>query len=113
VFRQSWIFPSVLRNARLLASLLAQKSITAHDRRHHLGWVRCTGQSCAPGGAYASGDDRRPAHPSRAQEASGTDVHFFVWVIWILITVFIDIFSRHDLPGWAKALLSWNVEPHR
>jgi len=36
-----------------------------------------------------------------------------VWVIWILITVFIDIFRRHDLPGWAKALLSWNVEPHR
>jgi len=34
-----------MRNARLLASLLAQKSITAHDRRHHLGWVRCTGQS--------------------------------------------------------------------
>jgi hypothetical protein len=27
-----------------------------------------------------------------------------VWVIWILITVFIDIFRRHDLPGWAKAL---------
>jgi hypothetical protein len=31
-----------VRNARLLAALLAPKSITAHDRGHHLGWVRCT-----------------------------------------------------------------------
>ena len=31
---------------------------------------------------------------------------FFLWVIWIwiLITVFIDIFRSHDLSGWAKAL---------
>jgi ABC-type multidrug transport system fused ATPase/permease subunit len=31
---------------------------------------------------------------------------FFAWVawIWILITVFIDIFRSHDLGGWAKAL---------
>ena len=30
----------------------------------------------------------------------------FLWVIWIwiLITVFIDIFRSHDLSGWAKAL---------
>ena len=29
----------------------------------------------------------------------------FSWVIWfqILIIIFIDIFRRHDLPGWAKA----------
>jgi len=27
-----------------------------------------------------------------------------VWVIWILITVFIDIFRLHDLPGLTKAL---------
>jgi hypothetical protein len=29
---------------------------------------------------------------------------FFLWVIWfwILITVFIDIFRRHDLSGWGK-----------
>ena len=26
-----------------------------------------------------------------------------IW-IWILITVFIDIFRSHDLSGWAKAL---------
>ena len=31
---------------------------------------------------------------------------FFLWVIWIwiLITVFIDIFRSRDLSGWAKAL---------
>ena len=31
---------------------------------------------------------------------------FFLWIIWIwiLITVFIDIFRSHDLSGWAKAL---------
>jgi hypothetical protein len=64
--------------------------------------MRSTRPSCAAGGAYASGDDRPPAHSSRAQEACGTDVHFFVWVILILITVFIDIFRLHDLPGRTK-----------
>jgi Short C-terminal domain/Phospholipase_D-nuclease N-terminal len=31
---------------------------------------------------------------------------FFLWVIWIwiLITIFIDIFRSHDLSGWAKTL---------
>jgi len=35
-----------------------------------------------------------------------TIVMVFLWVvwIWILITVFIDIFRSHDLSGWAKAL---------
>jgi ABC-type transport system involved in cytochrome bd biosynthesis fused ATPase/permease subunit len=35
-----------------------------------------------------------------------TMLEFFFWVIWIwiLITVFIDIFRSHDLSGWAKAL---------
>jgi hypothetical protein len=28
---------------------------------------------------------------------------FFIW-IWILITVFADLFRSHDLSGWAKAL---------
>lgn len=28
---------------------------------------------------------------------------FFIW-IWLLITVFADIFRSHDLSGWAKAL---------
>ena len=29
---------------------------------------------------------------------------FFVWVVWfwLLITVFADIFRRHDISGWAK-----------
>jgi Short C-terminal domain/Phospholipase_D-nuclease N-terminal len=30
---------------------------------------------------------------------------FFAWVIWfwILITVFADLFRRHDISGWGKA----------
>jgi putative oligomerization/nucleic acid binding protein/phospholipase D-like protein len=34
---------------------------------------------------------------------------FFFWVIWIwiVITVLIDVFRRHDLGGWAKA--AWVV----
>jgi len=35
----------------------------------------------------------------------GTMLVFFAWVIWIwlLITVFADIFRRHDIGGWGKA----------
>ncbi len=35
-----------------------------------------------------------------------TIVYFFLFVIWIwlLISVFVDIFRSHDLSGWAKAL---------
>jgi len=35
-----------------------------------------------------------------------TILEIFLWVIWIwiLITVFVDIFRSHDLSGWAKAL---------
>ena len=31
---------------------------------------------------------------------------FFMWVIWfwLLIAVFADIFRRHDIGGWSKAL---------
>jgi hypothetical protein len=31
---------------------------------------------------------------------------FFLWVIWfwLLITVFADLFRRHDMSGWIKAL---------
>ncbi len=38
-----------------------------------------------------------------------TTMIFFLWVIWfwLLITVFADIFRRHDLSGWAKA--AWCV----
>jgi Short C-terminal domain/Phospholipase_D-nuclease N-terminal len=34
---------------------------------------------------------------------------FFLWVmwIWLLFTVFADIFRRHDISGWAKA--AWIV----
>jgi Short C-terminal domain/Phospholipase_D-nuclease N-terminal len=34
---------------------------------------------------------------------------FFAWVIWfwLLITVFADIFRRHDLSGWGKA--GWTI----
>jgi hypothetical protein len=39
-------------------------------------------------------------------DAFWTIVEVFLWVIWIwiLITVFIDIFRSHDLSGGAKAL---------
>ena len=35
-----------------------------------------------------------------------TMVLFFAWIawIWIAITVFIDVFRRHDIGGWTKAL---------
>jgi Phospholipase_D-nuclease N-terminal/Short C-terminal domain len=35
-----------------------------------------------------------------------TMVLFFAWLawIWIAITVFIDVFRRHDIGGWQKAL---------
>jgi hypothetical protein len=34
---------------------------------------------------------------------------FFAWVIWfwLLITVFADVFRRHDISGWTKA--AWTV----
>jgi len=34
---------------------------------------------------------------------------FFAWVawIWIVVTVLIDVFRRHDLSGWGKA--AWTV----
>jgi hypothetical protein len=33
-----------------------------------------------------------------------TMIVFFLWVLWfwLLITVFVDIFRRHDLSGWGK-----------
>jgi hypothetical protein len=33
-------------------------------------------------------------------------LYFFLWIIWIwiLISIFIDIFRSRDLSGWAKAL---------
>jgi hypothetical protein len=34
-----------------------------------------------------------------------TMIIFFVWVcwIWMVVGIFADIFSRHDISGWAKA----------
>jgi hypothetical protein len=34
---------------------------------------------------------------------------FFAWVIWfwLLITIFADLFRRHDIGGWKKAL--WTI----
>jgi Short C-terminal domain/Phospholipase_D-nuclease N-terminal len=36
---------------------------------------------------------------------------FFFWVIWIwlLITVFVDLFGRHDISGWGKAAWTFFV----
>ena len=38
-----------------------------------------------------------------------TMILFFAWVawIWIAITIFVDIFRRHDISGWGKA--AWVV----
>ena len=38
-----------------------------------------------------------------------TMIIFFLWILWIwlLFTVFADIFRRHDLSGWGKA--AWIV----
>jgi hypothetical protein len=38
-----------------------------------------------------------------------TMIIFFAWVawLWIVITVFIDLFRRHDIGGWHKA--AWVV----
>jgi uncharacterized membrane protein YcjF (UPF0283 family) len=38
-----------------------------------------------------------------------TMIIFFAWLawIWIAITIFIDIFRRHDISGWGKA--AWVV----
>jgi uncharacterized membrane protein YcjF (UPF0283 family) len=38
-----------------------------------------------------------------------TMIIFFAWVawIWIAITIFVDIFRRHDISGWGKA--AWVV----
>ena len=38
---------------------------------------------------------------------------FVVW-FWLLITVFSDLFRRHDISGWIKAIwvISWIVFPY-
>jgi uncharacterized membrane protein YcjF (UPF0283 family) len=38
-----------------------------------------------------------------------TMIIFFCWVIWIwmVIAIFVDLFSRHDVSGWVKA--AWTV----
>jgi Phospholipase_D-nuclease N-terminal len=38
-------------------------------------------------------------------DAIWTMLIFFVWILWfwMLFTVFGDLFSRHDIGGWAKA----------
>ena len=39
----------------------------------------------------------------------GTIIVFFAWVawFWLLITVFADLFRRHDVSGWGKA--AWTL----
>ena len=39
----------------------------------------------------------------------GTMIIFFAWVawIWILIVILTDVFRRHDIGGWTKAL--WTI----
>jgi len=37
-------------------------------------------------------------------DAMWTMLIFFVWILWfwLLFTVFVDIFRRHDISGWGK-----------
>ena len=39
----------------------------------------------------------------------GTMLIFFAWVawFWLLITIFADLFRRHDISGWGKA--AWTI----
>jgi ABC-type multidrug transport system fused ATPase/permease subunit len=60
-------------------------------------------------GAACQGDAMPLASTSYSYPVLGafwTVFMIFLWVIWIwiLITVFIDIFRSRDLSGWAKAL---------
>ncbi len=42
-------------------------------------------------------------------EIVGTMIIFFAWIcwIWIVVTVLMDLFRRHDISGWGKA--AWVV----
>ncbi len=42
-------------------------------------------------------------------EIVGTMIVFFAWIcwIWIVVTVLMDLFRRHDISGWGKA--AWVV----
>jgi Short C-terminal domain/Phospholipase_D-nuclease N-terminal len=42
-------------------------------------------------------------------EIFGTMLIFFAWVIWVwmVITVFVDVFPRDDISGWGK--VAWSV----
>src|SRR3954466_8271811 len=75
----------------------------------------------APTSRHRGGRDRRPSRRFErrfmvvtALEYSPGDVFlsmlwfflFFIW-IWLLITVFADIFRSDDLSGWGKAL--WTI----
>src|SRR5436189_2787238 len=41
-------------------------------------------------------------------------IFFFIVRFWLLITVAADLFRRHDLSGWTKAILviAWIVFPY-
>jgi Phospholipase_D-nuclease N-terminal len=71
----------------------------------------CTGSTTWVPGPTASGPSSLPPGPRPNSSYPLLNLFwtmfiFFLWVIWIwiLITVFIDIFRSHDLSGWAKAL---------
>jgi uncharacterized membrane protein YcjF (UPF0283 family) len=65
----------------------------------------CTG----PGGNKRDLDEMLIAADYPFLDILWTMIIFFSWVIWIwiVITVFMDLFRRHDISGWGKA--AWIV----
>src|SRR6516165_3415627 len=63
-------------------------------------------ESAIPGRAKSNQGDRMIASSYPVLDAFLTMLYFFLFIIWIwlLITVFIDIFRSHDMGGGAKAL---------
>jgi hypothetical protein len=76
--------------------------LTRMKLRSRVGWpsVRCEGGSDRTGGSSVLAAD----YPFL--DVVWTMFIFFAWVIWfwLLITVFADVFRRHDIGGGAKTL---------
>jgi hypothetical protein len=93
-----------------MRATLCARSTAADDRR---------GPRHGPTFVQPTGYTRRRADKERDVMVLAADypfldifwtmIIFFLWVIWIwmVITVLADVFSRHDITGWAKA--AWVV----
>ena len=52
-------------------------------------------------------------HLSKFPDGRPRDIRFLVW-FWLLISVAADLFRRHDISGWIKAIwvIAWIVVPY-